>query len=142
MIGKENQSSFQYLGINFMENDSKINSDQINYAENLKPINHIQNKTDTKDLLQSHIRKLLCMSSQTRPDIAFDVCQLGTNFKNSGEQDVKYANKVMTHLRQDPAQIMYKQLGNDENLKFKMCMLRYLMETYRMEEVNLVIPYF
>ena len=84
MIGKENQSSFQYLGINFMENDSKINSDQINYAENLKPINHIQNKTDTKDLLQSHIRKLLCMSSQTRPDIAFDVCQLGTNFKNSG----------------------------------------------------------
>ena len=38
----------------------------------------------TKDLLLSHIGKLLWMTSQTRPDIAFDVCQLGTNFKNSG----------------------------------------------------------
>ena len=57
------------------------------------------------------------MSSQTRPDIASDVCQLGTNFKNSGEHDVKYANKVVTHLKQDPVQIIYKQLGKDENLK-------------------------
>ena len=48
------------------------------------------------------------MSSQTRPDIAFDVCQLGTNFKNSGEKDVKYANKVTIHLKQDPEQITYK----------------------------------
>ena len=57
------------------------------------------------------------MSSQTRSDIAFDVCQLGTNFKNSGEQEIKYANKVITHLKQDPAKIIYKQLGKDENLK-------------------------
>ena len=80
MIGKENQSIFQYLGINLMENDSKITIDKINYAENPKPINHIHNKTETTDLLQSHIGKLLWMSSQTRPDIAFDVCKLGTNF--------------------------------------------------------------
>ena len=56
------------------------------------------------------------MSSQTRSDIAFDVCQLGTNFKNSGEQEIKYANKVITHLKQDPAKIIHKQLGRDENL--------------------------
>ena len=117
MIGKGNQSIFQYLGINLMKNDSKITIDQIIYVENLKPVNHIYNKTDTKDLLQSHIEKLLWMSSQTRPGIAFDVCQLGTNFKNSREQDVKYANKVITYLKQDPAQIIYKQLGKDENLK-------------------------
>ena len=73
------------------------------------------------------------MSSQTRPEFAFDVCQLGTNFKNSGEQDVKYANKVITHLKHDPAQIIYKQLGKDEHL---LCMPMHLMETYQMEEVN------
>ena len=85
------------------------------YAENLKPINHIHNKTNTKDLLQSHKGKLLWMSSQTRPEIASHVCQLGTNFKNSGEQDVKYANKVITHLKQDPAQIIYKQVFYDDS---------------------------
>ena len=41
MIRKENQSIFQYIGINLIENDSKITIDQINYAENLKPLNHI-----------------------------------------------------------------------------------------------------
>ena len=58
MIGKENQSIFQYLGINLMENDSKITIDQISYTENLKPINRIHNNKDTKDLLQSHAGKL------------------------------------------------------------------------------------
>ena len=94
-----------------MESDPKITIDQINYAENLKTVNYIHNKTDTKDLLQFHIGKLLWMSSQTIPDIAFNVCQLGTNFKNSGEQDVKYTNKVIQHSKQNPDQIIYKQLG-------------------------------
>ena len=31
---------------------------------------------------------------------------------------MKYANKVITHLIQDPAQIIRKQLGKDKNLKF------------------------
>ena len=53
----------------------------------------------------------------TRPDIVFDVCQLGTSFKNSGEQDIKYINKVLTYLKQDSVQIKYKQLGKDDNLK-------------------------
>ena len=95
------------------EHDSEITLDQINYAENLKPINDID-KTKTKELLQSQIGKLLWMSGQTRPDIAFDVCQLGTNFKNCDGQDIKYANKITTHIKQDPVQITYQHLGNDD----------------------------
>ena len=120
MIGKENQSIFQYLGINLKENDSKITIDEINFAENLKLINHIHNNKDTKDILQSLKEKLLWMSRQARPDIALDICQLETNFKNSGEHDVNYPSKVITRLKHDPAQIIYKQLGKDENLKLVM----------------------
>ena len=57
------------------------------------------------------------MSGQTRPDIAFDVFQLGTNFKNCDGQDIKYANKITTHIKQDPVQITYQDLGNDDDLK-------------------------
>ena len=39
VIGKENQSIFKYLGINLIEKDSDITIDQINYSENIKPIN-------------------------------------------------------------------------------------------------------
>ena len=60
---------------------------------------------------------------------------LGTNFKNSGEQDVKYTHKVIRHLKQEPAQIIYKQLGIDENLKLVAYVMD-LTETYQMEEVN------
>lgn len=116
IIGKESHSIFQYLGLHLNEHDSEITLDQINYAENLKPINDID-KTKTKELLQSQIGKLLWMSGQTRPDIAFDVCQLGTNFKNCDGQDIKYANKITTHIKQDPVQITYQHLGNDDDLK-------------------------
>ena len=57
------------------------------------------NDISSKDHLQSQIGKLLWISSQTRPDIASDVYQLGTSFKNSGEQDIKNVNKVLTHLK-------------------------------------------
>ena len=115
IVGKENQSVFKYLGINLTEKNSGITIDQINYSENIKPIVSTNSENKTKDYLQSQIGKLLWISSQTRPDIAFDVCQLGTNFKNSGEQDLKYANKVLAHLKQDPVQIEYKQLGKDDD---------------------------
>ena len=117
VIGKENQSIFKYLGINLIEKDSDITIDQINYSDNIKLINLKNNDINSKDRLQSQIGKLLWISSQTRPDIAFDVCQLGTSFKNSGEQDIKYVNKALTYLKQDSLQIKYKQLGKDDNLK-------------------------
>ena len=41
----------------------------------------------------------------------------------------------MRHLKQDPAQIIYKQLEIDENLKLVAYVMD-LMETYQMEEVN------
>ena len=52
-----------------------------------------------------------------RPYIAFDVCQLGTNFKYSEDKDFKYAYKIIAYLTQEPVQIMYQNLGNECNLK-------------------------
>ena len=58
MIRKEHQSIFQYLGISLKENDSKITIDQINYAEKLKPINHINNNKDKRSSTISY-RKIV-----------------------------------------------------------------------------------
>lgn len=52
VIGKENQSIFKYLGINLIEKDSDITIDQINYSENIKPINLTNNDINSKDRLQ------------------------------------------------------------------------------------------
>ena len=66
----------------------------------MKPIaSNYDNESNSKDLLQSQIGKLLWMSGQIRPDITFDVCQWGINFKYSVVKDIKYANKIIAHLK-------------------------------------------
>ena len=90
----------------------------MNYSENLKPIaSNYDNEINSKDLLQSQIGKLLWMSGQTRPDIAFDVCQLGTNFKYSDDKDITYPNKIFAHQKQETVQITNQNMGNDCNLE-------------------------
>lgn len=79
----------------------------------MKPI---ASNSKSIDLLESQIQKLW-MSDQTRLDIAFDVCQLDTNFKYSDDKDIKYANKIIAHLKQEPLQIVHQTLGNECNLK-------------------------
>ena len=60
VIGKENHSAFWHLGLHLEENDSGISLDQMNYSENLKPIaSNYDNESNSKDLLQSQIGKLL-----------------------------------------------------------------------------------
>ena len=66
-----------------------------------------------KILIQLQIGKLLWMSGQTRPNIASDVCQLGTNFKYSDDKDIKYINKITAHLKKEQVQITYQNLGNE-----------------------------
>ena len=51
------------------------------------------------------------MSDNTMPDIAFDVCQFGTNFKYSDDRDIKYANKIIAHLKQEQVQNDAPKLG-------------------------------
>ena len=121
--------TFRYLGLHLQENDSGITLDQMNYSENLKlfrktenySASNYDNESNSEDLLQSQIEKLLWISDQTRPDIAFDVCQLGTNFIYSDDKDIKYANKIIAHLKQELVQITHQNLGNECNLKLYIC---------------------
>ena len=52
--------------------------------------------------MNGSIGKLLWISIYTKPVVAFDVCQLGTIFKNSGKHDIKCINIVIAYLKQDP----------------------------------------
>ena len=57
LLVKKKHSVFQYLGLNLGVHDFEIALDQQKYAQSLKPTN--SNDTYSKELLQSHIRKLL-----------------------------------------------------------------------------------
>ena len=60
--------------------------------------------------------KLLWISTQTRPGISFDVCQLANRIKCTTENDLKYVLKVIKHVQNDEARIKYHSLASKDNL--------------------------
>ena len=68
---------FRYVGLNLSENSMKnIFLDQSDYISQLVKVSNIDNSTSIPDKMRSTVGKLLWISTQTRPDISFDVCQL------------------------------------------------------------------
>ena len=55
----------------------------IHYINSLQLVDENSDTSNISDIAQTCVDKLLWICSQTRPNIAFDVCQLSTNIKNS-----------------------------------------------------------
>ena len=76
--------------------------------------------TDTskeRDLLKSEIGQLLWISSQTRPDISYNTCQLATRLKSGTVKDLVKVKKVIQQLKSYSLQLRYIKLGKDKDLK-------------------------
>ncbi|XP_057290731.1 uncharacterized protein LOC130613397 [Hydractinia symbiolongicarpus] len=109
LIGSEDYSNFKYVGVNIQQSNGSINYDQKNYVAGMELVK-IQNTTHRHRQLsheeQSNFRcicgQLNWMSSQSRPDISFDVCQLSTKLNCAVVDDVIRANKVVKKLKLDP----------------------------------------
>ena len=82
-ISKEAERKFSYIGLEIKLNNDEIILNQDNYIADLKMID-VKGLNDKNEIvtgkkseeLRSLIGKLLWVSGQTRPDIAFEVCQL------------------------------------------------------------------
>ena len=56
---------------------------QIHYINSLQLVDENCDTSNISVIAETCVDKLLWICSQTRPNIAFDVCQLSTNIKNS-----------------------------------------------------------
>ena len=119
-IGREEDKSFRYLGLNIEQNEDYITLDQSDYIDALKPI-LLDHSTSTdrelttkeKDLLRSKLGQILWISNQTRPDISFDVSSLATNLSEATVKDIVTTNKVIKKIKSQPYQfkIQFKTLS-------------------------------
>ena len=55
-------------------------------------------------------------SSQTRPDISYQACEVSTSIKNATICDLKTANKYIRKLKSLEAVLKFPNLGNIENV--------------------------
>ena len=107
----------KYLGMDIEESNGEISFSQDSYIDSSEEIK-IENKTDKSRILNAGEQSLfrtICgqlnwISTQSRPDISFDVCQLSTKLNSATVQDVLTANKVLRKVKQTRLALKYGKI--------------------------------
>lgn len=119
-ISSENSAVFKYVGIKIQQGDNGILISQNEYAQEideieidpsrLKEHNEPLNEEE-KSSLRSVIGQLNWLSTQTRPDIAYDVCDLSTNLKDGSVSLLKQANRVIKRAKLRDVNLHYPKMN-------------------------------
>ena len=122
-ISTENAASFTYVGIELQKTDEGIYVAQKKYLEELTEIEiHSDRRKekespineDERKLLRSAIGKLNWLATQTRPDLSYDVCELGTNLKNGTVELLLKANKTIKKAKYNDVFLHFPVLDLDD----------------------------
>ena len=107
IMGSSHEEVLKYTGINVIQQaDRSILVDQQTYICSLKPIeisNTSSTSTQSDEVTHHEYRSLVgslnWLATVSRPDIAFDTCQLSTKVAKPTHQDILDLNKVIKYLK-------------------------------------------
>ena len=125
LIGSTASNAFKYLGLHIVsyENGSKT-LDQFQYASSLTPIGISRQRANLKSSELSSTEKaayraligqLNWIATQTRPDIAFDVCDLSSVCSRATVADLLQLNKVIARVKTDNVKVYMPPLNRIGN---------------------------
>ena len=119
-IGTSNDGkSFKYIGVNIVQEDGVLGLHQNDYVDSLEEIGLKRARASRRldhlgqGELQSYralVGQLNWLGTQTRPDVAFDVCELSTVLNVATVDDVLRANKVVKKVKQRRVTLQYRSL--------------------------------
>jgi len=107
-ISAEHIGSFRYLGLDVKQTRSGITVDQKHYVETIEEIVLSSNRRKQVDVeltkeerkaLKSLSGQMLWVTSQTRPDLAFETCAMSNTGKTPTVKKIIDANKAVRKLK-------------------------------------------
>ena len=107
-ISQEENQAFKYIGLEVKQTDQEIIIEQEKHICELSTTatSDVQDKLQPLNIkedwdLKVSAGQLYWISSQTRPDFAFDACEVSTSTKNAAYKGLKKANKAVRKVKQD-----------------------------------------
>ena len=120
-ISKESQNNFTYLGLHIKQTGHDIDIDQEGYISDINPIviEDERNRkgceaitTSERQQLRAVIGQLNWLSTQTRPDIAYDTCIASVSFKEAKVKDLLRVNKIIRKLQSESVHLKFIDLSD------------------------------
>ena len=112
-VKSEERHAFRYLGLDIVQEDKVIYIKQDKFVQSIN-LMKIQRRVSPEDLMteeevslcRSILGKLNWLSTQTRPDLSFDVSELTSALKEKKTELITRINKVIRKAKREPSQIM------------------------------------
>ena len=125
-IGRQEARCFVHLGLSIQQDVTGITVDQINYIDSVEPIFLANNRKGAKldscsaeeaTNFRKLVGKLNWIASQTRPDIAFEVCSLSSVMACPKIGDVLMLNKVLARIKKSPLKVRFSHISELRSCK-------------------------
>ena len=119
LIGGSECKSFKYIGLNIQTFENGIHVDQCHYASAMRPIciskqRSMQKESELTESEKTEYRALVgqlnWISTHTRPDISFDVCEISTHISNARIGDLLRLNKVIERVIHDQQKVFFPKM--------------------------------
>ena len=123
-IGSAESSSFKYIGLNIRSCGNCITIDQHHYVSTLTPIKISPSRSALKNSELSEREKseykallgqLNWISTNTRPDISFETCNLSVSHNKATVSDLLRLNKLVSRAVSSPLKIYVPRLWSLES---------------------------
>ena len=120
-IGASEEKAFKYIGLNIQSYDHGVTVDQTNYIKSIAPMKlnpdrKKQRKSPLSEVEKEEFRKLIGQlnwaSTQTRPDISYDVCELSVALKAATVENILQLNKVIVRIRSEEFKLWFPKLSS------------------------------